>query len=177
MAAGGRCAYEPHGPRAYAFDTGPLLASWSPGISAGARRNILVLAVIFIILALAASLRRGRAAMITLVIVTTGSMVAIGIWASRQPTVRAVIGTVDVMQSTLQQKDVWLLQNASRATTLSARITGVTRPIATADEIADAKMTLECDREGWPMRFRWDAQVGAKMVFLSRGVGVERSVL
>jgi len=164
--------YEPLGPRENSPDASNFLAAWSPGVPASDRRNAVVLGVIFAILALAASLRRGTSAIWTLGIVAIGSVLAIGLWINGRSASRAAGGAIEVVNPPLRQIDIWTLRSAKRAATLSSRISGLTWPMIDTAQIAKTNLTLECDRDGHPIHFRWDAQSHEKIAFLSRRVEV-----
>ena len=162
--------HRPLGPSGSAFDASFLLASWSPGVSADARRIVVLIGAIVVILALAASLRRGRAAMVTLASVVAGSCLAIGLWTARQSPIRAAGGVIEVVSPPLRQSDVWLCETSVRDAQLQVRAAGMIHPLADADQLKQTGLTLVCDREGKPLHFEWQAKGGTKLAFLSRRV-------
>jgi hypothetical protein len=135
----------------------------------------MLIGVIVAVLLLAASLRRGRAAIVALVVAAVGSVVAIVIWSASQSPVRVAGGVIEVRSAALMQSDVWFCQAATRSTGMRTRARGLLHPLASPELLAQTGMTLVCERDGTPVEFQWGADVGMKMAFMSRRVEVSKN--
>ena len=100
--------YEPLGPRGALFSPAMLpVAGWQPGLPDRVRRQALLAAVLFSILATALAMWRSRRIVFASVALVIVSAVATGAWQSRQPTIRLLQGTIAVQNGPFTQRDEW----------------------------------------------------------------------
>ena len=165
----GRLRYDPLGPRDCFAEPTAVLASYEPGISAASRRNIVVLATIFIILTLGATLLRGKTRLITIACIAIGSFIAIYAWINIQPAARSAGGDVTVFSPNLLQEDFWWFQAGLRADV--ARVNGGARPmISDWSEASAAELMLVWRDDPRIPLLEYRTSRGTKMAFLTRVV-------
>ena len=100
--------YEPLGPRGSIFAPAMLpVAGSQPGLPQRVRRQALLAAVLFAILATAAAMWRSRRVVLASAALVAVFVVAIGAWKSWQPKIRLMQGTIVIQNGPFTQRDEW----------------------------------------------------------------------
>jgi hypothetical protein len=130
-----------------------------------------MLAILFSILVLGASLLRGKRRLLAVAVVVIGAAAAVSLFARRQPVLREASGGVVVLTDELVQTDVWSYQTSTRAATAMVAWNGLTRPMPVSIEHArDFAMELICREDGGPLVFMLHPSNGRVMCFYTSGV-------
>jgi hypothetical protein len=148
--------------------------AWKPGWPASARRQVVLLAVVFCVVAMAATLWRSRKVVLLVLAASAAAAAGFAWWGERQPAAREAVGAVIVTDGRTTQLDLWEYAQALRAGHAGHDWIGATRPMFASSRHMEALgMRLECTAAGRPARFHWDAQPGATMAFVTRSVRPE----
>jgi hypothetical protein len=108
--------YRPLGPRGALFSPAMLpVGGWEPGLPDRLRRQALLAAALFAILATALAMWRSRRVVVASAALVIVSVVAIGAWRSMQPTIRLLQGTIAVQNGPFTQRDEWRYLLATEA--------------------------------------------------------------
>jgi hypothetical protein len=135
---------------------------------------VVLLAVVFCVVATAATLWRSRKAALLILAASAAATAGFAWWGGRQPSTREAMGAVIVADGRTTQLDLWEYAQALRGGRALHDWVGGTRPaFASARHLAATGMRLECSAGGRPVRFHWDAQPGATMAFVTRLVRPE----
>jgi hypothetical protein len=106
--------YEPLGPRGSVFAPAMLpVAGSQPGLPERVRRQALLAAALFAILATAVAMWRSRRMVLSATALVAATVVAIGAWQSRQPKIRLMQGTITIQKGAFTQRDAWRYAFAS----------------------------------------------------------------
>jgi hypothetical protein len=131
-----------------------------------------LLALLFAMVALAATL--WRRTWLTVVLVIAASAAAAGAfawWGARQPAVRVAFGGVNVRDGRVIRYDRWDYLRSLRPRALSRPWLTSQKPIfASASQTRDLDLRLNCDASGQPTSFTWRGQPGETLAFLIRSV-------
>jgi hypothetical protein len=155
--------YEPLGPRGSIFAPAMLpVVGWQPGLPEPLRRHALLGAVVFAILATAVALWRMQRVVVAFAGLVAVSMLAIGVWQSRQPTIRLMQGTIAIQRGPFTQRDEWRYLFATEAQPVRPLIDA--RHVAESPESLLAQPTLSTSR----------IPRGGRIALLSRSVSTMR---
>jgi hypothetical protein len=159
------------GPRGAVFPPAyePAYA-WRPGWPTPLRRQAVLLAVVFSIVALAASLwRRSWQATALVVALSAAAIGGFAWWGARQPLVREAGGGMVVNDGSIRY-DRWDYVRPLRSGEVSAPWLGRKPMLASARHLREIDLRLNCDGSGQPTGFTWRGEAGTTVAFLIRSV-------
>jgi hypothetical protein len=144
------------------------VAAWRAGWPPGLRRQAVLLAGVFCILALAATLARPRGLSAALLVVLCAAAAFVFLqWGARRPTVCRAGGSVVVGSPSAVQDDRWTYVRPLRDGRVSEDWPA-TPVFASPHHLRASDMVLHCGASGRPVRFTWRGGAGTTMAFLSR---------
>jgi hypothetical protein len=151
-------------PSAYAPTYG-----WERGWPTAFRRQLLVAAAVFVLLAVAVTLWRSKwtsPAFVALCALWAGVLV---MWNARRSPVLTLSGGVMVLGDHVAQVDVWHWLSPIRATDAQFPIAGLCHPILPDPKHADQiRLRLICGPDGSPQAFSFHLERGQSLAFLTR---------
>jgi hypothetical protein len=164
--------YGPLGPRESVGEAAYApVGNWSIGMLTRTRCLVIVLAVMFSIVVLGASLLRGTARGVAIGMVVLGAVLALGVFETRQPVLRQAMGSVVVVSDDFIQTDLWNYQTAMRETRGVMAWNGLTRPMVMSVEHApNFDLRLVCMPSGRPLMFETTPRRGRVMCWRTSGV-------
>ncbi len=147
------------------------VSAWSRGWPLAFRRQVVLAAILFSILAMGVTLWRSRWAIALLVLLSAGCVAGIIAWRDRQPVTLQVGGTILVLGDAGAQEDRWTYCTVMRSADQTIEWQGLAHPIfATRAQIAQMPVQLVCDGNGEPQAFRCSIEPGRSLAFLSRSI-------
>jgi hypothetical protein len=163
-------SHDPLGPRGViAPEAYEPTYGWHPGRSPAVRRQVVLIAVLFTVLVVAATLWRSRLAVAAVVTLCVAACGALAYRASHQSPVTAARGVVLVRRGDALQSDQWEFYKSMAATTAEYRPAPMARPVfASAQHYQRAGLRLWCDPDGQPILFTFPLTPRTSMAFLTR---------
>ena len=149
------------------------VSGWNPGWPAPLRRRVALLAVVFCILALGASLwRPTRRGVLATFAVAVAAACGFAVWAARQPHVREAVSGVTVRDERTTQRDRWTYARPLRSGDVWLEWDRYGKPVfASPRHFRGADLELRCAAGGRPLGYSWRAGAHTTLAFLSRGPG------
>lgn len=170
---------ELRGPRLAGDDPAALLPvdGWVTGWPAHTRRLIVLFAVAFAIMALAASLLRRRGAALLIALVAAATSGAVAMWRGRQSPVLHHGGMIIVTGGDIAQTDRWYYRASADESADAMPWFGGMRPFVESRRlIGTMRLSLLCDQQGDPLRYEYRLWPGMKTAFVSRALGNAQTV-
>lgn len=147
---------------------------WARGWPARVRQQAALGAIAFVIVALAASLWRGRGAALLVIGCSLLATGAAALWAARQSPVQSASGTVIIdagPTAFVVQSDAWRYASALRPATASLGIDALDWPMfESARQFRESDARLVCGNDGSPIAFDVHLEVNHTLAVLSRSV-------
>jgi hypothetical protein len=172
--------YEALGPRSALDAEAAYLPArgWTAGTPWRTRATVLAIGVIVMILMLAATLLRGRIAIVALAVVVAGSLAAVAAWSRRQPLIRQVDSGVFITAGPLLQYDLWQYQTTAVASDTTLAWFGNTRPMSLSpQQITRQRLTLECFANGYGRQLTARLEPHEILATMSKNVAPEKLLL
>jgi hypothetical protein len=142
---------------------------WLRGWPAAYRRQLLLAALVFILLAVAISLWRSRAMPVTLIAFCSASTWLVAWWYSRQSPVLELAGGVLITDGRLSQVDVWHWRSTLHPAEGNFPAEGLTYPILPdTTHAALTGLRLVCGSNGGPTAFEYHLEPQQSLAFLTR---------
>jgi len=143
---------------------------WQRGWPAGFRRQVLVAAILFSILALGITLWRSRYMLIAFAALSVIAVVGFAWWYRRQSPVLDMTANIWVRDASLAQRDHWKWESAMRPVERSSPSTLLTRPVfASMRQIEQTHLRLVWSAPE-ESRFSYHLDPSASLAFLNRSV-------
>ena len=157
--------------QAYAPAAYAPTAAWLRGWPATVRRQVVLTAILFSLLALGLSLWRSLKAVLAIVALSAGTAGGVAVWRAKQPAGLAAGGAVLVRGGPVTQRDDWTYCAVLRPATQSFAFSRTTRPVlGYRNQIAQTDLQLVCREDGTPMRFDFRLEPRQSLAFLNRSV-------
>jgi hypothetical protein len=162
--------HDPLGPRGViAPEAYEPTYGWHPGRPPAVRRQVVLIAVLFTVLVVAATLWRSRFAVAAVAALCAAACGALAYRASHQSPVTAARGVILVRHGDALQSDEWEFYKSMAATTAEYRPAPMARPVfASAQHYQRAGLRLWCDPDGQPILFTFPLTPQTAMAFLTR---------
>jgi hypothetical protein len=142
---------------------------WNPGRPAHVRRQVLLLAVVFAIIAVALTLWRSKLAVVAVVTLSVAATGALVYRAARQSPVEGAGGTVLVRRGGLFQADEWVYFKSLAPAAAEFPCYWGTKPVFPSVRYVERTgMRLECGPDGIPLRFTYQLGPDIPIAFLMR---------
>jgi hypothetical protein len=153
-------------------------AGWTRGWPAAFRRQIVLAAVLFSILALATTLWRSRWAVVLLVSlcgIAAGGAIA---WRANQSVTLQAGGSILVLTQTTSQQDIWEYRSVMRSADPSVDWRDAMWPVfGSRMQVEQKPVRLVCSVDGQPIGFRFHLEPGRSLAFLTRMLRPEPPVV
>jgi hypothetical protein len=144
---------------------------WPRGWSGAVRARVVLLAALFVILAVGLMLWRPKyvlAALVALSLVTSAGVVA---WGARQSPVLAAGGRIAVWDGAIAQQDDWVYRATLRPSEVTIDARGLAHPVLDRPRQAEeSRLRLFCTPDGQPARFAADLDADHALAVLTRSV-------
>ena len=163
-------AQQPLGPRgAIVPEAYEPAYGWKPGRPMSVRRDLLLIAVVFAILALALTLWRSRLALVVTVVLSAGATAALAYRAGRQGVIATAQASVFVRRGENFQADHWTYFKSIAPTSARFQPGVMTKPVFASPTHAErCGLKLACDPEGLPTKFLFQLNTDTAMAFITR---------
>ena len=163
-------SHDPLGPRgAIAPEAYDPTYGWHPGRGPETRRQVVLIAVLFSVLAVAATLWRSRLALVAILGVCAAAGGALAFRASRLSPVVVARGDVFARRGEALQWDQWTFYKSVASASEQFYPGTMARPVfASAGHFQRARLRLWCTAEGHPLTFTFPLAPQTAMVFLTR---------
>ena len=143
--------------------------AWRPGWPAPSRRRAVLLAVVFAIVGLAATLwLRSWLAAVAVTVASAAAAGGFAWWGARQPMLREARGLVAVAGDRASQNDLWTYLRPLRSRDVSVEWQSGKPVFASARHARETDLTLRCVASARPLGYTWRADAGTTMAFVSR---------
>ena len=143
--------------------------SWQRGWPAPFRRQLLLAALVFMLLALAVTLWRSRITAIVFVGFCAASAGLLAWWYGRQSPMLNLAAGVMVTDAPLSQVDVWHWQSPLRPSDGKFPVNGLTYPILPdVKHAATTGLRLVCRADGSPSAFQFHLEPQQSLAFVTR---------
>lgn len=143
--------------------------AWRPGWPGPLRRRAVLLAIVFAIVALAATLwLRSWSAAIAVTVASVAAAGGFAWWGARQPMLRVAHGVVRVAGDRAAQNDLWTYLRPLRSREVSVNWESGKPVFGSERHASETDLTLRCAASGRPLGYTWPANSGTTLAFLSR---------
>jgi hypothetical protein len=147
------------------------VAGWTPGVPPRTRTIAFVLAALFSLAAVGATLLPGKKVILILLGGVAAALVAIDSRLTRLPPVRERRGAIVTVSGPMLQRALWMYQTSVRSYRAAVTWRGSLRPILTSTaQIKALRLKLECSGDATPARFTMDLDPQTVVAFLLRSV-------
>jgi hypothetical protein len=139
------------------------------------RKEVVLAALVFVILATAATLWRSRWA-VTLVVAICVAATGLGLrWRSRQSPCIEAGGSIIVLTANTTQRDDWVCRGVLRESAGSFPFQSLTRPVfGTRRQAEELNATQVCRSDAMPVEFHYRLEPGETLAFQTRHLASSR---
>lgn len=144
---------------------------WQADWPAAFRYRIFLYALLFAILLLGLVVMRPRLTPLWAVLLSIGTVLALGVWWHGRAAVLRREGDVAILSERLRQSDTWTYLASATSAAADWPWAGLVRP--QFEQQTDRQITgllLRCSSTGQPVSFAWRSVPGVKLAFLSRSL-------
>jgi len=145
--------------------------AWDRGLPASTRRQIVLVAVIFSILAIGLSLWRFRYSTLAFLLVCAVTIALVWLVYLRRPTELVMAKTIAVHDSKFTQFDHWTWRATLRESHFTQPVLQYTVPVfASFRQIDTSELHLSCDYQGHPLSYDFRLAPDQSLAFVSRDI-------